>query len=480
MSRFNIHRIRSLAIAQLCALAINGSLIAAPPNIVFILTDDQAPTAVGILGNEQLKTPNIDRIFREGMTLANSFVVTPVCSPSRASLMTSRYGTELGITDWINPRAEKELGLDPATVTWPELLASGGYETGLVGKWHLGTADKFHPTKTGFKYFMGIRSGGTKPMDATMEVDGKDKKFTGYTYDILTDHALQFVDKNKAKPFLLCLHYRAPHAPWLPAPESDWGPYRDLDPKIPNPAFPKLNTPKIKRMTREYYASMAGVDRNVGRVLKQLDDLKLAENTVVIFTSDHGYNLGHHGVWYKGNSQWMLTELPPQKWPHIGRLQRPNLWDQSLRVPTAVRWPNVIRPGSRLGNSVTNLDWYPTLLAMAGVKKPENVLTRGHDFLPLLRGEKAEWNDAFYSEYSMKHGAKTHMRAWRTPQWKLMRDFKNPGRAELYDLVNDPGETKNLIDSRDPMVQGIKKEYETRLLVEMKKIGDPALDVGGV
>ena len=311
------------------------------PNIVFIYTDDQAPTAVGIEGNEQIRTPHMNRLFREGARLADALVTTPVCSPSRASLTTSRYGTELGIMDWIDPRRESEHGLDPKTITWSEVLAEAGYATGLAGKWHLGTADRFHPTKTGYQYFVGFRSGGNSPKDPTLELDGKARIFKGLTADILTDHAIDFIRRNQQGPFLLSLHFRAPHARWLPVRDEDWRPYRDLDPRIPNPNFPQLDVLRVKRMTRKYMASVSSVDRNLGRLLDVIDAAGLKDNTVVIFTSDHGYHLGHNVVWDKGNAQWQLTRLPPQRWPHIPPLQRPNLYDQALRVPAAVRCPHV-------------------------------------------------------------------------------------------------------------------------------------------
>ncbi len=465
-----------LSALALTLLVAGPTLVAAErPNIVFVYTDDQAPTAVGFVGNEDLKTPHMDRLFREGAYLANSFVTTPVCSPARATLMTSRYGTELGILDWINPRTEPTLGLDPQTVTWPELLSEAGYTNGLVGKWHLGTEDRFHPTRTGFDYFMGFRGGGTTPNNPVLEIDGQNRRFEGFTADILTDHALDFIRRNQKGPFLLCLHFRAPHARWLPVRDEDWAPYEHLDPTIPNPDFPKLDVAKIKRMTREYYASVSSVDRNLGRLLDELDKLKLTDNTLVIFTSDHGYNLGHNGVWYKGNAQWQLTELPPQKWPHIPPKQRPNLFDQSLRVPTAVRWPAAIKPGTVITETVSSLDWYPTLLAVAGVELPAGLLIRGHSFLPLLRGEKVDWNNDLYAEYSMKHGAQTHMRAYRTTKWKLMQDFNNEGRAELYNLENDPAETTNLIDSEDPEAQRVKQLLSAKILEKMREINDPVL-----
>jgi uncharacterized sulfatase len=362
--------------------------------------------------------------------------------------------------------------LDPERVTWPELLLQAGYRTGLVGKWHLGTQDRFHPTRHGFEYFMGFRTGGNRPQNPVLEIDGVDKAFMGFTADILTDHALEFVRDHRRDTFLLCLHFRAPHAAWLPVADEDWEPYKNLDPRIPNPDFPGLNVARVKKMTREYYASVASVDRNLGRLLEELERLGLRDNTVVIFTSDHGYNLGHNGVWYKGNAQWQLKQLPKQRWPHIPPRQRPNLYDQSLRVPAAVRWPGVIRPGTVVNQTVSNLDWYPTVLDMAGVERSEPETVRGRSFLPLLRGESPAWDNGLYAEYSMKHGARTRMRAYRADGWKLMIDFANPGRMELYNLIEDPGETTNLADSRRQDAGKIRERFQAQIARRMRELGD--------
>jgi uncharacterized sulfatase len=155
------------------------------------------------------------------------------------------------------------------------------------------------------------------------------------------------------------------------------------------------------------------------------------------------------------------------------------LYDQALRVPTAVRWPRVIDPNTVIEQTVTNLDWYPTLLAMAGVDLPERVLIRGHNFLPLLAGKPIEWDNDMYCQYSMKHGAQTEMCAVRTPQWKLMVDFKNPGREELYDLENDPAEQSDLSDSADPHVRRIKEQLRERILHKKREINRPAREKVG-
>lgn len=476
-----------LAMIALCALAVVGVTEARGqsgqvprPNILFIMTDDQAPWALGASGHPHAKTPHMDRLVREGAYLLNAFTPTPVCSPARASLMTGQYGSELGITDWIHPQREPELGLDPATVTWPELLSGAGYQTGLVGKWHLGLPDQFHPTRTGFQYFMGFRGGGTAPRGATLEVDGKNQKFDGYTYDVLTDHAINFLKQRAGggrgeKPFLLSLHFRAPHAPWLPAPEEDWKLFETLDPKVPHPDYPKLDTERVKKVTREYLASVAGVDRNLGRLLRTLDDLKLRDNTLVVFTSDHGYNMGHHGIWHKGNGHWILTD-PPAGTQNVPRGQRPNMYDHSIRVPCVVRWPGVVRPGTRITQTVSHLDWYPTLLAATHVSAPREIKLRGRSILPLLKGEKPKaWKNDFYAEYSTHHQSSTHMRMYRTPRWKLVRDFLNPGRDELYDLRNDPEERENLIDDQRGAVRKVIRELHRKIISRMKAVGDPVL-----
>jgi len=449
------------------------------PNILFVLTDDQAPWAFGASGNPQAFTPHMDRLVKEGAYLENCFVVTPVCSPSRASLMSSRYGSELGITDWIHPKREPELGLDPKIVTWPEVLQKSGYRTGLVGKWHLGVPDRFHPTKTGFDEFMGFRTGGTTPVNPTFEFDGKPKKFEGLTVDIITDHALLFIEKHRAERFLLCVHYRAPHTRWLPVADEDMAPYKDLDMKLPHPDYPKLDVKRAKRFMREYLASVRGVDRNLGRLLASLDEHELTKNTVVVFSSDHGYNMGHNGIWHKGNGHW-ITKPFPAATKNIPRGQRPNMYDHSLRVPTAVRWPGKVKPGSVVANTISFLDWFPTLAAIGGAELPKGQTIRGRDFVPLLdatrTGQVPKWDDDFYAEYSTHHQSRTHMRMYRTTRWKLVRDFLNDGRDELYDLRKDPGETKNLIADPAPEVKRVREALHAKMIARMKENGDKVLE----
>jgi len=476
------------------------------PNILFIFTDDQAPWALGLSGDPNASTPHLDNLFQEGAYLKNAFTVTPVCSPSRASLMSSRYGTEVGITDWLHPKREAEAGLDPATPVWPRYLRDAGYRTGLVGKWHLGLTDDMHPFVFGYDTFIGFREGGTTNNNPTLEfyphpeydppaipkefLDKADqpdsakpapaspaspsllvekRKMEGLMVDLLTDQAIDFIQEESDAPFCLSLHYRAPHTRWLPVADEDWAPFENLDPTIPNPDFPGLDVERVKRMTNEYLASVRGVDRNVGRLLEELENLGLAENTIVIFSSDHGYNMGHSGIWHKGNGHYVLKEAPPGT-DNVPKGQRPNMFDRSIKVPTAVRWPGVIEPGTEIEATVSNLDWFPTLLEMGGVDVPADLTLRGQSIVPVLKGEAKDWHNDFYAEYSTKHQSQTHMRMYRTPKYKLVRDFLNEGRDEFYDLSKDPEETTNLIDS--PEMKPVIEDLHGKILAQMQAIGD--------
>ncbi|MAS96175.1 MAG: N-acetylgalactosamine 6-sulfate sulfatase [Verrucomicrobiales bacterium] len=454
----------------------------AKPNILFLFTDDQAPWAFGAAGNKEASTPNLDQLAKEGMYLPNSFTVTPVCSPSRVELWTSRYGSEVGITDWIKPQArfftdnpQDQPGIDPSLPNVAKQLKSAGYSTALIGKYHLGERPECHPTNVGFDYFMGFLEGGTTPENPTLEKDGENKSFKGLTVDILTEDALEYLKnaKDKENPFFLSVHYRAPHTKWLPVAPSDWEPFENLDPTLAHPDYPGLDVERAKRMMREYLASVKGVDRNVGRILKLLNELGFSENTVVVYTSDHGYNMAHNGIWHKGNGHWLLKkEMMPPATENIPAGQRPNLYDNSIRIPTIVRWPEKIQPGTVCENSVTNLDWFPTFAEIAGAPLEKDSVVRGRSIVSLLDGSSADWEDEVFLQYSTKHQSRTHMRGWRSRSYKLVRDFLNPERDEFYDLKADPGETENLIHRLPEGLESVIQEFDRKIRTEMEKIGD--------
>ncbi len=493
------------SIVTLIAAVLSGVICSASsvahdrPNILFVLTDDQAPWAIGCASRDRGHgsvplplTPNMDRLASEGVRFRNFFCATPVCSPARVAIATGRYASEFGVKDFIPDPSHKlfdpdhQRSLDPdASVTFAEVLHDAGYYTGLIGKWHLGDwtlpgHQKFHPTKQGYDYFMGLTSGGTSPFDPMLEQEGVERKRSGLTTDLLTDDALQFLKSaaDHDQPFLLSFHTRAPHAAWLPVAPEDWQPYAELDPAVPN--YPGLDVAKVKKSMREYLASTSGVDRNLGRILNELDRLGLRENTIVIFTSDHGYNMGHNGIVHKGNGIWATLKRPPGEFHRGTRVisdkYRPNLNDLSLRVPTIIRWPDEIKPGRVIDATATHLDLFPTLLAMLGVDAPANVPLRGRSLMPFLQGARPEdWDDEYFGQYSMIHYADATLRCLRTPKFKLILDFHNQQRDEFYDLRNDPEETNNLIATDDSDLRQVIRKMHERLLDRMNEIGDSAM-----
>ncbi len=455
-----------LVLLALAALAIPAH--AGPPkkwNIIVITTDDQARWSLGCYGNKEVKTPHMDRLAKDGARFINAFVATPVCSPSRASFLTGRYGTQVNITDWITPKeADGGLGIPKNAITWMSVLQRAGYHTGLIGKWHLGTLPPFHPTKNGFDHFMGFLGGGNSPLNPTLEVNGKEEKLKGPGADILTDDAIAFVKKNKDRPFALMLNFREPHAPYAPTAAVDAAPFKDLDPTIP--AFPGLNVKKTKQLTREYYASVHSVDRNLGRLLEMLDQLGLRDNTIIIFTSDHGYMIGHHGLHHKGNATYLIDGREKER--------RPNMFDHSLQVPLLVRWPGVVKGGTERHELVSNIDTFASVLGMLKVAPPGEYKQEGEDFAPLLRGEKTPWRDAVFAQYDPHVGLTGNMRSIRTVRRHLVRQYKKNGQPdELFDLQSDPEELRNLYD--DAKYREVRDHLQTRLTDWMRSVDDPLL-----
>ena len=258
------------------------------------------------------------------------------------------------------------------------MLQASGYVTGLFGKWHLGQLDRYHPTASGYDEFSGFRTGGRTSKDPDVPRSmARSAALRVYTPDILTDFAIDFVRRNvrssRDRPFLVSVHYWAPHAnsahtppdddrTWLPLSDADWTPFQALDPIVPHRDYPNLDIPRVKRMMREYLGSIASVDRNVGRLLDVLDELGLTSNTIRDLQQRPRLQHGAPRYLAQGaNGRWILTN---------NRGPRPNMFDRSLRVPAAVRWPAVIQPGTVVDQTTTNLDWYPTILAAAGAELP--------------------------------------------------------------------------------------------------------------
>jgi len=456
-----------LAMSYPSPASANEAPSAKRPNVVAIVTDDQGRWACGAYGNSEIHTPNIDRIGQDGLTFTNAFVATPVCSPSRATYLTGRFPTELGITDYIAP-IESDAGLGLKAVTWPQVLRKNGYRTGLVGKWHLGTQPKFHPHRLGFDHFMGFLGGGTRPMDPVLESEGENVPLKGPLPDLLVDNAIQFVRTNRNQPFALCLHFRAPHLPYGPVPKVDSTPYENLDPDVPIP--PGANAAQVKRWNRDYYASITSVDRNVGRLLDVLDELELTENTLVVFTSDHGYNNGRHGIDTKGNGRWIAGGVIGPK--------RPNMWDTSIRVPLLARWPSTIEAGRTTDRAVSNVDVFRTVLGALSIPLPEKNTVHGEDYSPLFRGDQMSPRDQVFGQYDLHNRGLAYMRMIRTSRYKYVRHFKANFLDELYDLESDPLEKHNLMRrsrGRNDEINAIADALLGRLTTWQQSINDPIL-----
>lgn len=471
-----------------------------PPNIVFIFTDDHAAHAIGAYGShlaEVAGTPNLDRLAREGMLFRNAFVANSICVPSRATILT-------GTHSHVNGAITNATPFDGSQTTFPKLMRDAGYQTALIGKWHLQT------DPTGFDHWEVLTGFGGQGAYYNPEFASPagPSRETGYATGIITDKALEWLReaRDSTRPFMLMFQHKAPHISWEPSldriddledvtiPESptlfdDYsnrnsaaattymtverhlgpGPLKLEPPRTlneeqleawnavygpRNEAFREADLQgrelvrwKYQRYLKDYLRTAASVDDAVGRLLAYLEESGLAENTVVIYNSDQGFFLGDHG-WY--DKRWM--------------------YEESLRVPLIVRWPGVVEPGSQDEHLVQNLDLAQTFLDMAGVEAPARM--QGRSLVPLLRGaDPPDWRDAIYYHYyeSGAHGV-PRLHGVRTDRYKLIH-YPETGERELFDLVEDPHELRSVHDS--PEYADVLEAMETRLAAIEERYGVP-------
>jgi uncharacterized sulfatase len=260
------------------------------------------------------------------------------------------------------------------------------------------------------------------------------------------------------------MHFREPHLPYGPVPEADAAVYRDADVAIPE--WKVLDPKFTKDLTRRYYASIHTVDRNLGRLLAKLEELKLADRTIILFTSDHGYNVGHHALHGKGNAVWIGGGVPGPK--------RPNMFESSIRVPLLIRWPGVVKGGTRIEQSVVNVDTFASVLGMLGVAPTAGSRQHGRDFSPLLRGEPVTgWRTEVFGQYDLHNAGLAFMRMVRTDEWKLVMHHMSNGGNELYNLKDDPEERRNRY--YDKQARDVREQLRERLTAWQKSIDDPVL-----
>ncbi|MHC4993931.1 MAG: sulfatase family protein [Planctomycetota bacterium] len=486
---------------QAIGLLITAAILAPPavadtptrPNVLLIFTDDHARWALGAYGNDEVHTPNFDRLAAEGMRFDRGFT-KPVCSPSRAMLLTGLYSHRLAIPDYIpygNP-VHADNGLPAGTPTIASVLKSAGYATGLIGKWHLGYGERYYPERYGFDVAEGFRYvapglklngtgdipyrfGPTQTMRLTLDPEHT---------DLLADRAISFLHKNANRPFFLYFSLYRPHLPWGPVPERDLAPYEGKPLTVPDPAdFPGARATReaLRQQMRLYYANITSADRNVGRVLDTLDELELADNTLIVFIGDNGFNVGQHGILGKGNARVLQIDEGDRIRSDLGR--RPNMFDHSVLVPYIVRWPGVVEPGSSSDELVSTIDVLPTLIDITAAPAGRGLRLDGQSLLPLLTHREEDpatpppaWRDAWIDTYDLIYNDEAHMRMIRTHHWKLVlyhdadeRPLVDGARHELFDLEADPEELTNLYG--DPSVADTQIELETRLKTWMRDAG---------
>ena len=494
--RDRIRSMRMLLLTLLLAVLAGPAAAADPPNIIFIMSDDHAAHAIGAYGSRVNATPNIDRLAREGMRFDNVFVTNSICTPSRAAILTGQYAHRNGVPVFNR--------FDSSRQTVARLLQAGGYYTGMIGKWHLGS------DPAGFDRWE-ILPGQGAYNDPVLYTAGGEKTYTGrYVTDVITELGLDFIRTRPAgKPFFLMMHHKAPHrnwvpeekyrrefaARWIPEPPTLWDTYAtrsgalhenqqrvaaDLtrgDLKLVPPADlagaersrwlgtkpdavtievdgrsttltgEALVRWKYQRYMQDYLATVQSVDDSVGRVLAYLDSAGLSRNTLVVYTSDQGFFLGDHGLYDKRF-----------------------MYEECLRMPFLVRWPAGVKAGTTTASMALNVDFAPTFLQAAGLPVPADM--QGRSLMPLLSGRTPpDWRTSMYYRYYHDpgdHNTRAHYGV-RTATHKLISFWKS-GEWELFDLANDPGELHNLYGQ--PGHEAVTAALKAELLRLKQALGD--------
>jgi N-acetylglucosamine-6-sulfatase len=433
-----------------------------PRNIIYILSDDHRYDAMGFTGHPFLETPNLDFLAKNGVHAKNAFVTTALCSPSRASVLTGQYAHKHRVVD-------NNTAVPPNTHFFSETLQKAGYETAFIGKWHMGgEGDDPQP---GFDHWISFKGQGTYlPSPNGLNINGKRVPQKGYITDELTDYALDWLKARKGdKPFFLYLSHKAVHSEFIPA-ERHKGRYAGK--KFTPPSSQDANTDPtgrpmwvknqrnswhgvdypyhsdldIAEYHRRYCETLLAVDESLGRILDWLRSKNLLNDTLVVYMGDNGFAFGEHGL-----------------------IDKRTAYEESMRVPLILHCPAEFKPGTVLKDVVAGIDIAPTFLESAGLPASASSTMDGASFLPLARGEKKPWRDSLLYEYYWERTfpQTPTLHALRGDRYKYIRYQGIWDTDELYDLQNDPGETKNLI--RDPALQDTVKTMNARLWEILKQ-----------
>lgn len=406
------------------------------PNIVFILSDDQGYWSLGCYGNKEIRTPNIDRLAQTGAMFENFFCVSPVCSPARASLLTGKIPSQHGIHDYIcdgnGGENQKPIEYLKDHIGFTDILADNGYSCGISGKWHLGDGMK---KQKGFDFWYVHQKGGGPYYNAPMIRDGKLINEPGYITDVITDEAIKFIhtQHGRGNPFFLSVNYTAPHSPWIDShPKKYTDLYKDCkfescpQQKKPHPwalvdIMPGYKNPRENLIG--YFAAITAMDDNIGKLLDVLEEKGILEDTLICFTTDNGFNCGHHGIWGKGNGTFPI-----------------NMYDTSVKVPFIMSHKGIIPENKVCHNVYSAYDFMPTLLEYLGYDNPQAEDLPGKSFVNSLLKEEtqtdADKEVVIFDEYGP-------VRMIRNQDYKYVHRYPF-GPNELYDLKVDPQEEKNL------------------------------------
>lgn len=428
------------------------------PNVVFIMADDQGAWTLGSYGNREIQTPNLDRLASAGVRFTRAFCTTPVCSPSRATFLTGRIPSQHGIHEWISrenvgAEARQLLG---GEIGYSQILARDGYVCGWTGKWHLG--DSLRRQQAFSTWFVHPTGGGNYAGQQMVDGD-RLVASEGYVTDRITDRALEFLKANRGRRFYLNVHYTAPHAPWNGHPSRWVERYRSLPlesfpRRDPHPWASALQEHRGRRESMAgYAAAISAMDEAIGRILGSIEALGLKQRTLVVFTSDHGFNFGHHGLVGKGNAS------TPR-----------NMYDTSMAIPLLFAQPGRLPAGASVERLVGAYDFLPTLLDYLGLPAPRVRNLPGRSFAPLLAGRRIHWEDVVYGEYGT-------VRMIRTAAWKYIERYPD-GPHELYDLASDPGEERNVASV--PATRSSESELRARLRAWFRRYAEPGADPVGL
>lgn len=404
-----------------------------PPNVLFILADDLGFGDLSCFGRPDYATPNLDRLARQGVRFVNAYSASAVCTPTRCAFVTGRYParTSVGLHEPMEWKkglgdAVNTAGLSPDHPTIASLLKTTGYETALIGKWHLGYLPKFGPNQHGFDQFFGILSGGADYF-THRDGDGEPDLYedtvpverVGYITDLLTERAVEFISRRRSRPFYLSLHYTAPHWPWE-------GP---ADQHVSDTLKDGFEGFTSGGSLKTYAAMMKSLDDGIGRVLRALTKAKLDNETIVIFTSDNG------------------GERFSYNWPFSGK--KGSLLEGGIRVPAIVRWPGVTPADGASAQAVVTMDWTATILAAAGAKPDARYPLDGIDLLPVLKGGRAATERSLFWRFRNQDAA-------RIGNWKYLKEGE---KEYLYDLSVDEREEADFARRNPDVLLALRGEF---------------------